>query len=90
MGYKTGLKMQPNYSIHQVLLKNKTQYTVRPNKRETRKSSYFPTEIESFIKYNFHCYKVHFIFFHLTPKISCPRMTEQEQFEMSMSKSVCA
>ena len=45
--------------------------TVRPNKKETRNSSYFPTKIESFIKYNFHCYKVHFIFFHLIPKVNC-------------------
>ena len=46
-------------------------YTVRPNKKETRKSSYFTTEIESLLKYSFHCYKVQFIFFHLTPKMSC-------------------
>ena len=42
-----------------------------PNKKETRKSSYFSTEIESFIKYEFHSYKVQFIFFHLTPKMRC-------------------
>ena len=46
-------------------------YTERPNKKETRKSSYFSTEIESFMKYHFHCYKVQFIFFHLTPKMIC-------------------
>ena len=67
-------------------------FPVRPNKNETRKSSYFLTEIESFIKYNFHFYKVQFIFFHFDTKnaLQCPRMTEQEQFEMSMSKSGCA
>ena len=35
-------------------------------KKETRKNSNFPTDIESFIQYNFHCYKVQLIFFHLT------------------------
>ena len=48
-----------------------SRYTVRPNTKETQKSSYFSIEIESFIKYYFHCYKVQFIFFHLTPKMSC-------------------
>ena len=44
-------------------------YRVRPNKKETRKSSYFSTEIESFIKYNLHRYKVHFIFISFDTKL---------------------
>ena len=51
---------------------NRVHCTVRPNKKETQKSrTYFPTKIELFIKYNFHCYKVQLIFFYLTPKLSC-------------------
>ena len=54
-----------------VLQHMEATYTVRPNKKETRKSSYFSTDIESFIIYHFNCSKVQFIFFHLTPKLSC-------------------
>ena len=53
-----------------ICMKVRVHYTVRPNKKETRMSRYFSTKIELFIKYNFHCYKVQFIFFHLTPKSS--------------------
>ena len=56
------VKNKPMSKYHKVSV-----HTVRPNKKETRKSSYFPTKIELFIKYNFHCYTVQFI---LTPKLS--------------------
>ena len=56
-----------------------------PIKRKPER--HFSTNIDFFfcIKYNFHCYKVPLFFFHLTPKL-----TEQEQCEISMSKSGCA
>ena len=68
-GFDSATKFFRICSVHKMFYRNNivflcnnvslmhTIYTVRPNKKETLKSSYFSTAYESFIKYNFHCYE---------------------------------